>query len=45
MGLTFLALGTSAPDLIASVLVTRHGKADMAVSSSFGSNIFGITVG
>lgn len=45
MGLTFLAAGTSVPDLISSVIVARMGEGDMAVSSSIGSNIFDITVG
>lgn len=45
MGLTFLAAGTSVPDLITSVIVARKGCGDMAVSSSVGSNIFDITVG
>ncbi len=45
MGLTFLAAGTSIPDLITSVLVAREGLGDMAVSSSIGSNIFDVTVG
>ena len=45
MGLTFLAAGTSVPDLLSSVIVARMGKGDMAVSSSIGSNIFDILVG
>uniref|UniRef100_T1JM38 Sodium/calcium exchanger membrane region domain-containing protein n=1 Tax=Strigamia maritima TaxID=126957 RepID=T1JM38_STRMM len=45
MGLTFLAAGTSIPDLITSVIVARKGLGDMAVSSSIGSNIFDVTVG
>ena len=45
MGLTFLAAGTSVPDLITSVLVAKQGKGDMAVSSSVGYNIFDVTVG
>ena len=45
MGLTFLAAGTSVPDLITSVLVARKGEGDMAVSSSIGSNLFDVTVG
>jgi sodium/potassium/calcium exchanger 2 len=45
MGLTFLAAGTSVPDLLTSVVVARQGHGDMAVSSSLGSNIFDITVG
>ncbi|KAL7299375.1 hypothetical protein TKK_0007943 [Trichogramma kaykai] len=45
MGLTFLAAGTSIPDLITSVIVARKGFGDMAISSSVGSNIFDVTVG
>ena len=45
MGLTFLAAGTSVPDLLTSVLVAMQGEGDMAVSSSIGSNIFDVTVG
>ncbi len=44
VGLTILAAGTSVPDLLASVIVARQGKADMAVSSSIGSNIFDVLV-
>ena len=45
MGLTFLAAGTSVPDLMTSVIVARKGFGDMAVSSSVGSNLFDITIG
>lgn len=45
MGITFLAAGTSVPDLITSVLVAKAGHGDMAVSSSIGSNLFDVTVG
>merc|ERR1711907_626745 len=45
MGLTFLAAGTSIPDLSSSVIVARQGMGDMAVSSSVGSNIFDILMG
>lgn len=45
MGLTFLAAGTSVPDLLSSVIVARRGLGDMAISSSIGSNIFDILVG
>lgn len=45
MGLTVLAAGTSVPDLLSSIVVTKQGKGDMAVSSSIGSNIFDILVG
>eukprot|EP00948_MAST-09A_sp_MAST-9A-sp1_P000428 g428.t1 len=45
MGLTFLAAGTSVPDLFSSVIVAQQGKGDMAVSSSIGSNIFDVLIG
>jgi len=45
MGLTFLAAGTSVPDLLSSVIVAKQGRGDMAVSSSLGSNIFDVLVG
>uniref|UniRef100_A0A914C133 Sodium/calcium exchanger membrane region domain-containing protein n=1 Tax=Acrobeloides nanus TaxID=290746 RepID=A0A914C133_9BILA len=45
MGLTFLAAGTSIPDLITSVIVARKGLGDMAVSSSIGSNVFDVCIG
>jgi Ca2+/Na+ antiporter len=45
MGMTVLAAGTSVPDLLSSVIVTRQGRGDMAISSSIGSNIFDILVG
>ena len=45
IGLTILAVGTSVPDLIASMVVARRGKGDMAVSNAIGSNIFDILIG
>jgi len=45
MGITVLAIGTSVPDVISSVLVARKGFGDMAVSHSIGSNIFDILAG
>merc|ERR1712228_1004920 len=45
MGLTFLAAGTSVPDLFSSVIVAKMGEGDMAVSSSIGSNIFDVLIG
>ena len=45
MGLTFLAAGTSIPDMLAAVIVAKKGYGDQAVSSSIGSNVFDITVG
>ncbi|XP_028561132.1 sodium/potassium/calcium exchanger 5 isoform X1 [Podarcis muralis] len=40
MGLTLLAAGTSIPDTVASVLVARKGRGDMAMSNIVGSNVF-----
>jgi len=35
-----LALGTSLPEIITSIIVIRNGKIDIAVGTLFGSNIF-----
>jgi len=40
MGMTFLAAGSSIPDVMASVIVVRQGMADMAISNAIGSNVF-----
>ncbi|KAL1522654.1 hypothetical protein AB1Y20_017632 [Prymnesium parvum] len=45
MGVTILAIGTSVPDAVSSLLVARDGHGDMALSSSIGSNIFDVTFG
>jgi len=45
MGITFLAAGTSLPDLMASLIVARKGQGDMAVSNTIGSNVFDILLG
>jgi len=45
LGQTLVAAGTSVPDLLSSVIVAKKGLADMALSSSIGSNIFDILVG
>lgn len=45
MGLIFLALGTSVPDMLSAIIVAKQGKADQAVSSSVGSNVFDVCVG
>jgi sodium/potassium/calcium exchanger 2 len=45
MGLTFLAAGTSVPDMLGAIIVAKRGQGDMAVSSSVGSNVFDICVG
>lgn len=45
IALTILAGGSSVPDLIASVLVAREGRGEMAVTNAVGSNIFDISIG
>ena len=44
IALTILAWGTSIPDLLASLIVAKKWKADMAVSNAVGSNIFDILI-
>ena len=39
-GLTVLAVGSSLPDCMGSVIVAREGKLDMAISNALGSNVF-----
>lgn len=45
IALTVLAGGSSVPDLIASVIVAKEGRGEMAIANAVGSNIFDITVG
>ncbi len=45
IALTILAVGTSIPDLMSSVIVARQGRGGMAVSNAIGSNIFDILIG
>nr|CAB3266163.1 sodium/potassium/calcium exchanger 2 [Phallusia mammillata] len=45
MGLVVIAVGTSVPDAISSVLVAKEGFGDMAVSNAIGSNVFDINLG
>ncbi|KAM8862116.1 sodium/potassium/calcium exchanger 2-like [Synchiropus picturatus] len=45
MALTVLALGTSVPDVVTSVIVARRGCGDMVMSGSVGNNIFNVAVG
>ena len=42
IGLTLVALGTSLPELAASVAASRRGEQDIAVGNVVGSNIFNI---
>ncbi|XP_028513776.1 sodium/potassium/calcium exchanger 1 isoform X2 [Exaiptasia diaphana] len=45
MGLVVIAIGTSVPDALSSILVARDGFGDMAVSNAIGSNVFDIDLG
>jgi len=44
LGITLLAIGSSLPDCISSVIVARQMKIDMAVANAFGSNIFDVNL-
>jgi cation:H+ antiporter len=40
VGLTIVAVGTSLPELVTSVIAARRGHSDIAVGNVVGSNIF-----
>lgn len=42
MGLTVVAIGTSLPELITSIVAAKKGHADLSVGNIVGSNIFNI---
>lgn len=42
IGLTIVALGTSLPELVTSIVAARKNEVDMAVGNAIGSNIFNI---
>jgi cation:H+ antiporter len=42
IGLTIVAIGTSAPELITSFIAAKKGKGDLALSNIVGTNIFNI---
>ena len=42
IGLTIVALGTSAPELVTSVMASIRGKSDLALGNIIGSNIFNL---
>ena len=44
IGLTIIALGTSLPELVTSVMATRKGEYDIAIGNVVGSNIFNIGI-
>ncbi len=43
IGLTIVAIGTSAPELVTSVMAARKGAGDVAFGNILGSNIFNLT--
>lgn len=42
IGLTIVALGTSLPELVTSIVAARKNEIDMALGNVIGSNIFNI---
>jgi len=44
IGATLIAIGTSLPEMAASMSASFYNKADMAISNIIGSNIFNITL-
>ncbi len=42
IGLTIVAIGTSAPELVVSLISTANGTTDIAIGNVIGSNIFNI---
>ena len=42
IGVTIVAIGTSLPELVTSVIAARKGEADVALGNVIGSNIFNI---
>ena len=45
IALTVLAIGTSIPDMITSLLVAKKGRGGMAISNALGSNVFDVLLG
>ncbi|KAH8338175.1 hypothetical protein KR059_011190, partial [Drosophila kikkawai] len=44
MGITFLAAGTSVPEIVSSYIVSKKGHGAMAICNAFGSNTFDILI-
>ena len=42
IGITIVAIGTSLPEIVSSLIAARRGHAEMAIGNIFGSNIFNI---
>lgn len=45
VGLTLVAVGTSLPELVTSILAARRGHTDLALGNVVGSNIFNTSLG
>ena len=45
LGLVIVSAGSCIPDVLASVIVSRHGRGNMAIANCLGNNIFDITFG
>ena len=45
MGVLVLAVGTSVPDAIGSMIAAKNGEADMAIANAVGSNVFDVLLG
>jgi cation:H+ antiporter len=44
IGLTLVAIGTSLPELVTSVVATMRGQPDIAIGNVVGSNIFNLVI-
>lgn len=44
IGLTIIAIGTSLPELVTSIVALRKGETDIAIGNIIGSNIFNIGI-
>ena len=42
IGLTIIAIGTSLPELVTSIVATRKGDSGLALGNAVGSNLFNI---
>ncbi len=42
VGLTIVAIGTSLPELVTSIVAAKKGESDIAIGNVVGSNIFNI---
>jgi cation:H+ antiporter len=42
IGITIVAIGTSLPELVSSLIAAKRGQGEMAIGNIFGSNIFNI---